>query len=105
MPHGLYISIPFCRTKCSYCNFASDVFSKSAYANYVMRLVEDIGNAHSRAADLGCDIQEQACSIYLGGGTPSILDNAQLVNIFAAVRERFAVTRDAEMTVECAPST
>ena len=42
VPLGLYISIPFCRTKCSYCNFASDVFSKSAYENYVGRVLEDI---------------------------------------------------------------
>jgi oxygen-independent coproporphyrinogen-3 oxidase len=105
MPVGLYISVPFCRTKCSYCNFASDVFSKSAYENYVARLVEDIANSRQVAADLGCFFEETADSVYLGGGTPSILDGAQLLRIFAAVRGHFAVTRDAEITVECAPGT
>jgi len=105
MSLGLYISVPFCRTKCSYCNFASDVFSKSAYENYVARLLEDIANSRQLAAELGCVLEETADSIYLGGGTPSILEAAQLQCIFAAVRNQFAVTSDAEITVECAPGT
>jgi oxygen-independent coproporphyrinogen III oxidase len=105
MPVGLYISVPFCRTKCSYCNFASDVFSKSAYENYVARLVEDIANARALAGELGCALDETADSIYVGGGTPSILDAAQLLRIFAALRGQFAVPPDAEITVECAPGT
>src|SRR6266478_6998654 len=105
MPLGLYISIPFCRTKCSYCNFASDVFSKSAYENYVARLLEDIGNSRQLATELGCTLDDTADSIYLGGGTPSILDAGQLLRIFAAVRDHFAITPDAEITVECAPGT
>ena len=105
MPLGLYISVPFCRTKCSYCNFASDVFSKSAYENYVARLLEDIANARELASELGCSIDDTADSIFLGGGTPSILEPAQLQRIFAAVRNQFAVTPDAEITVECAPGT
>jgi oxygen-independent coproporphyrinogen III oxidase len=105
MSLGLYISIPFCRTKCSYCNFASDVFSKSAYENYVGRVLEDIAHSRQLAADLGCAIEEKVDSIYLGGGTPSILDGSQLLRIFAAVRNQFAITADAEITVECAPGT
>jgi oxygen-independent coproporphyrinogen-3 oxidase len=102
---GLYISVPFCRTKCSYCNFASDVFSKSAYENYVARLLEDIANSHELASELGCALGSTADSIYLGGGTPSILDAPQLLRIFAAVRGQFTVTPDVEITVECAPGT
>src|SRR5258707_1457493 len=105
MPLGLYISVPFCRTKCSYCNFPSDVFSKSAYENYVARLLEDIANSRQLASDLGCALDDTADSIYLGGGTPSILDAPQLLRIFAAVRAHFAVTPNAEITVECAPGT
>jgi oxygen-independent coproporphyrinogen-3 oxidase len=105
MPLGLYISVPFCRTKCSYCNFASDVFSKAAYENYVARVLEDIAHSRQLAAELGCALEETADSIYLGGGTPSILEAAQLLRIFAAVRDQFAVTPDAEITVECAPGT
>jgi len=109
MALGLYISVPFCRTKCSYCNFASDVFSKSAYENYVARLLEDIARSRQLASELGCTLgfthDDTADSIYLGGGTPSILDASQLLRIFAAVRDQFKVTPDAEITVECAPGT
>jgi oxygen-independent coproporphyrinogen-3 oxidase len=102
---GLYISVPFCRTKCSFCNFASDVFSKSAYENYVTRLLEDIAGAHQLAEQLGCALEKDADSIYLGGGTPSILEPAQLLRVFAALHSQFAFTADAEITVECAPGT
>ena len=105
MPLGIYISVPFCRTKCSYCNFASDVFSKSAYENYVRRLIEDICAARSTAAELEGDFDPCVDSIYLGGGTPSILDSSQLLRIFETVRSRFDVVKDAEVTVECAPGT
>ncbi len=105
MPLGLYISVPFCRTKCSYCNFASGVFSKSACENYVARLLEDIAGSREFAAELGCVPDDTADSIYLGGGTPSVLHGEQLRRIFAAVRGQFAITPDAEITVECAPGT
>ncbi len=105
MPLGLYISVPFCRTKCSYCNFASDVFSKAAYENYVARLLKDIANSRQLASEMGCALDDVADSIYLGGGTPSILDASQLLRIFSAVRRQFAIAPDAEITVECAPGT
>ncbi len=105
MPLGIYISVPFCRTKCSYCNFASDVFSKSAYENYVARVVNDIADARQLAAEMECAIDDSVDSIYLGGGTPSLLDGPQLLRIFNAVRNEFSVTPDAEITVECAPAT
>ena len=109
MPLGLYISVPFCRTKCSYCNFASDVFSKSAYENYVARLIEDIANSRQLASRVGCTLgsapDDTVDSIYLGGGTPSILEVSQLLRIFAAVPHEFVVVPDAEITVECAPGT
>src|SRR5258705_1083164 len=105
MTLGLYISVPFCQTKCSYCNFASDVFSKAAYEGYVARVLEDIADAQRGASKLGCILPETVDSIYLGGGTPSILNPEQLKRIFGALRERFAVASDAEVTVECAPGT
>src|SRR5258706_15559357 len=105
MTLGLYLSVPFCRTKCSYCNFASDVFSKTAYEGYVARLLEDIASAQRIASEVGCILPETVDSIYLGGGTPSILDPGQLKRMFGALRERFAVASDAEVTVECAPGT
>ena len=105
MTLGLYISVPFCRTKCSYCNFASDVFSRSAYESYVARVLDDIAKAPETASELGCILPETLDSIYLGGGTPSILDPDQLRRIFGALKERFSVASHTEITVECAPGT
>ena len=102
---GIYISVPFCRTKCSYCNFASDVFSRALFERYTQRVCEDVAHAPARAATLGSSLPSPVDSIYLGGGTPTLLDPAQLQRIFAAVRAQFQVATAAEITVECAPGT
>lgn len=105
MPVGLYISVPFCRTKCTYCNFASDVFSRTVFDRYVDRVCSDITNSHATADQLGCEFQSEADSIYLGGGTPTILDISQLQRIFVNISQNFTIARAAEITVECAPGT
>ena len=102
---GIYISVPFCRTKCSYCNFASDVFSKAVFEKYVDRVCADIARNRETAAEIGGRVEHQVDSIYLGGGTPTVLDPAQLRRIFDAIRSQFLVIPDAEITVECAPGT
>jgi putative oxygen-independent coproporphyrinogen III oxidase len=105
MPLGIYISVPFCRTKCSYCNFASDVFSRAVFERYVDRVCADIKNAPQMAIEMGGQMERVVDSIYLGGGTPTVLETGQLERIFAAVRAQFDVKNDAEVTVECAPGT
>jgi putative oxygen-independent coproporphyrinogen III oxidase len=105
VPLGVYISVPFCRTKCSYCNFASDVFSRAVFERYVDRVCSDIANAERDAADVGGKFEREVDSIYLGGGTPTVLEPAQLQRLFDAVRVRFSVSPEAEVTVECAPGT
>jgi oxygen-independent coproporphyrinogen-3 oxidase len=102
---GIYISVPFCRTKCSYCNFASDVFSRTAFERYVERVCADIGRATEVVEKMGGKIEDDVDSIYLGGGTPTVLEAGQLERIFVAVRNQFDVRPDAEITVECAPGT
>ena len=105
MPLGVYISVPFCRTKCSYCNFASDVFSIRVFDNYVHRICAEIHNAHRTAEQMGAEIEDEIDSIFLGGGTPTVLDPAQLERIFSAARSEFSLNSEAEITVECAPGT
>src|ERR1035438_4040666 len=105
MPLGIYISVPFCRTKCSYCNFASGVFSRALWERYVDRVCADIENATQVALEMGGHIERAVDSIYLGGGTPTVLDAAQLERIFTRVRRQFDVSLQAEITVECAPGT
>jgi oxygen-independent coproporphyrinogen-3 oxidase len=105
VPLGIYISVPFCKTKCSYCNFASDVFSKVVFERYVDRVCEDVGRSRKIAEEMGGRIEQEVDSIYLGGGTPTVLDPGQLQRMFDAIRELFAVRPEAEVTVECAPGT
>ncbi|MGA8198699.1 MAG: radical SAM family heme chaperone HemW, partial [Candidatus Sulfotelmatobacter sp.] len=105
MALGIYISVPFCRTKCSYCNFASDVFSHALFERYVDRVCADIENSRKTAAEMGGELEHEVDSIYLGGGTPTVLASAQLERIFTTVRRQFDVSAQAEVTVECAPGT
>ena len=100
---GLYISIPFCRSKCTYCNFASGVFPASYFERYAERLESDLHSIRERAGKWGAALPERVDSIYLGGGTPSLLPAALMQRLFAAVRGELAVDRGAEITVECAP--
>jgi len=102
MPLGIYISVPFCRTKCSYCNFASGVFAKSMFGGYVDRIVDEIVAAESQVTRVGHGCVD---SIYLGGGTPTLLPEAELRRVFAVLRDSFSISPDAEITVECAPGT
>jgi oxygen-independent coproporphyrinogen-3 oxidase len=105
LSQGIYISVPFCRTKCSFCNFASGVFSRALFDRYVGQVCADIESADHLARHLGGHLDRNVDSIYLGGGTPSILAPDQLLRLFQAVRENFDVEPTAEITVECAPGT
>jgi oxygen-independent coproporphyrinogen-3 oxidase len=105
MPLGLYISVPFCRTKCTYCNFASDVFSKAVFQRYVDRICNDLAKASTIAEQVGGSIERAVDSVYFGGGTPTILDISQLERLFVTIWQNFDVQPDAEITVECAPGT
>src|SRR6202167_796311 len=100
---GLYISIPFCRSKCTYCNFASGVFPASEHARYVGRLLEDLQRAGSWADEMGVELPRTIDTIYLGGGTPNLLAPELIAQLFDAIRAGFDVESTAEITVECAP--
>ncbi len=73
MPLGVYISIPFCRSKCSYCNFASGVFSGAMFGSYVDRVCDDISRAGEIALKMQGHLEREVETIYLGGGTPTVL--------------------------------
>ena len=105
MPLGLYISVPFCRTKCSYCNFASDVFSRAVFSRYVERVCSDLEHSTETARQMGGRFEPVVDSVYLGGGTPTVLDIGQLERVFVTISQNFEVAADAEITVECAPGT
>jgi oxygen-independent coproporphyrinogen-3 oxidase len=100
---GLYLSVPFCRSKCTYCNFASGVFPAAYHERYVARLEEDLRDIRSHAQRWGAALPNAVDSIYFGGGTPSLLAPALFRQLFTAMRREFAVLPTAEITVECAP--
>jgi oxygen-independent coproporphyrinogen-3 oxidase len=100
---GLYVSIPFCRSKCSFCNFASNVYAASHHSRYVERVCEELRHARRNVEAIGAHLAQQVDTIYLGGGTPSVLAPELLCQIFATIHSEFRVTQDAEITMECAP--
>ena len=116
---GVYISVPFCKAKCTYCNFASGVFAAErmdAYVEWVcaeMRgvrgRVEAMHNPTSdkKLSDMGhpnvVELPGVVDTVYFGGGTPSLLSAEQMRRLFAALRGEFAVSAEAEVTLECAP--
>lgn len=100
---GLYLSVPFCRSKCTYCNFSSGVFPAAYHDRYISRIEKDLSCIRRRAKDWGAQLPQAVDSIYLGGGTPSLLSPALLRRLFTTLRREFAVLPTAEITVECAP--
>jgi oxygen-independent coproporphyrinogen-3 oxidase len=103
-PAGIYISIPFCRQKCTYCNFASDVHPSSLLPRYLHCLATEITSRPrfwKKAGIPPCDLPVD--SIYLGGGTPGLLDSGQLADLLGAVRTAFPMENEAEITLEASP--
>jgi oxygen-independent coproporphyrinogen III oxidase len=105
MSLGIYISVPFCRSKCTYCNFASGVFSAAQMGQYVERLIADMRSVRALVAEHAAEIPEPVDSIYLGGGTPSLLPPDELKKLLFYLRQEFQTLPRAEITVECAPGT
>ena len=100
---GLYFSVPFCKAKCTYCNFASGVYPAAEHGRYVNRMIADLAGSAKWAERVGVELPRAVDTIYFGGGTPVLLDGALFAEIFAAIHRTFAVNKDAEITVECAP--
>lgn len=93
---GLYVHIPFCAAICNYCNFNRGLFDEALKARYVDALRAEI---HAAADGSPAD------TLFFGGGTPSLLEPADIAAIIAAGRAAFAVTADAEITLEANPET
>ncbi|MHB1937362.1 MAG: radical SAM family heme chaperone HemW [Acidobacteriaceae bacterium] len=102
-PLGIYVSVPFCRAKCSYCNFASGVFGAERMAAYVEKLTAEIREVPQRVAVWGGRLPRHVDSLYFGGGTPSLLSSQQMHGVMQALQEVFSFTSSAEITLECAP--
>ncbi len=94
---GIYIHIPFCRSRCSYCDFATGLYETSLVEHYLRALVREIllGTAVSNPGPVD--------TIYFGGGTPSLLCPSQINQILETVQARFDLSEDAEVTLELNP--
>ncbi|HEY0323316.1 MAG TPA: radical SAM family heme chaperone HemW [Pyrinomonadaceae bacterium] len=95
---GIYIHIPFCRARCSYCDFATGTYSATLAERYVQALALEI-----RAFPALENESLEADTVYFGGGTPSMLSPAQVASILEAVNERFRISAGAEVTMEMNP--
>src|SRR5258708_7381680 len=100
---GVYISVPFCKAKCTFCNFASGVFGAERMQQYVDRLCDEIRGSRAAAQNIAASLPRTVDTIYFGGGTPSLLSGQQFQQIFQHLREEFDLAGDAEITLECAP--
>ena len=106
---GIYIQVPFCQTRCTYCNFHTGVVSSSRYAPYAAAVCREI-RAHRKlypaaGVELPAGIRGAAVdTVYIGGGTPSLLDPAHLGAMLTAIRDSF-VCDFREVTLEADPET
>ena len=103
---GIYVQVPFCQTKCTYCNFHTGVFSKELYSPYVRAVCREIAEfprllRENKIADVPETVVD---TVYFGGGTPSLLEPANLADIIEAIRNSFP-SRFEEVTLEADPET
>ena len=92
----LYVHIPFCVKKCGYCDFVSAPAADVVQDAYVKALLQEIQSAGQK---------DQVSSIFIGGGTPSIIKAEHIEAILSCIRQEFAVEEDAEVTLEANPGT
>lgn len=96
---GIYLHIPFCKSRCSYCDFATDVYrNNDAVERYVDTLCNEITNYELR-------ITNYVETIYFGGGTPSLLTANQLEKIINTLQKSFSISENIEFTLEMNPAT
>jgi oxygen-independent coproporphyrinogen-3 oxidase len=92
---GVYVHIPFCSSRCSYCDFATGLYQRELAERYVRAIVKEI-------ASMGF-VGERVDTIYFGGGTPSLLEPSQLDRIVSSLHDHFQIEQTAEITLEINP--
>ncbi|NMA49720.1 MAG: radical SAM family heme chaperone HemW [Tissierellia bacterium] len=96
---GLYIHIPFCESKCFYCDFTSIPTNNSLVEKYFDYLLKELSMASLKVKDYVVD------TIFIGGGTPSILDGIKIEVLFENIRKKYALSNNPEVTIEVNPGT
>ena len=101
---GLYVHIPFCVSKCNYCDFNSYKIDKNCKERYIKDLKKEI-NLYKEDIQRNKIEEREITSIFLGGGTPSILTSEEIKIIFKEIKQNFKIKEDAEISIECNPGT
>lgn len=99
MKYSLYVHIPFCKRKCNYCDFPSYAGKENYIPDYIEALKAEVGYISSLYDS------PEISTIYVGGGTPTLLSDGNLQTIFDSLRKDFTIAKDAEITVEANPGT
>jgi oxygen-independent coproporphyrinogen-3 oxidase len=106
MSLGVYIQVPFCQTKCTYCNFHTGVVSRDRYGAYANAVCREIERCESGKQAEGVGKPGAVDTVYFGGGTPSLLDPRDLARMIEALRSHFTLSEpSAEITLEADPET
>src|SRR5215212_8394456 len=92
---GLYVHVPFCSSRCSYCDFATGLFQSELAERYVRGLIQEIRTSAYAGASVD--------TIYFGGGTPSLLAPSQLERILVSLYDSVQIEAGAEITLEINP--
>jgi oxygen-independent coproporphyrinogen III oxidase len=106
---GIYVQVPFCQTKCTYCNFHTGVVSSARFAPYVQSVCREIENHKKLYAAAGIELPLSLAgarpdTVYIGGGTPSLLEPSHLQTLLDTIRDTFSCDL-AEVTLETDPET
>jgi oxygen-independent coproporphyrinogen-3 oxidase len=99
MSLGIYVHIPFCQQKCLYCDFPSQAHMEHLYCRYTAALCREI--VHQGGTFLGAHVD----TVYIGGGTPTVLPLAQLQTIIGTIKKNFTFTANVEFSIEANPGT
>ena len=105
---GLYIHIPFCKRKCKYCDFISYSNREHLIDRYIECLkyeIRDIGISNLHDYKKGLDDLINLKTIYIGGGTPSVIDSKYIKEILSEIKQNFKISSDVETTIEVNPGT
>lgn len=94
---GIYVHIPFCQSKCFYCNFVSNIYDENIKEKYFANLQNEI-------LDNNLGKQKNVTSIYFGGGTPSSVNEKFIIKTLQALKKSFQINDDAEISIECNPN-
>jgi len=107
MTLGIYIQVPFCQTKCTYCNFHTGVVSPDRYEPYANAICREISGSATLTGSVAAAFRpaDVVDTVYFGGGTPSLLDPAALQRILDTLRHSFVVYEAPEITLEADPET